>query len=170
VIGHELTHGFDNTGRKFDKFGNMFDWWENESAAEFEKRAECFRKEYDEFIVNGHHLNGLITLGENIADNGGVKLSLATYTSWAESTKHSHNDQLLPSLNMTRSQQFFLSMAQIWCGSATKEKVLQNILTNPHSHGKYRVNGVFQNVPQFAESFHCRSTSALNVKERCNIW
>jgi len=170
VIGHELTHGFDNTGRKFDKFGNMMDWWGNDSATEFEKRSECFRQEYDGFIVNGHHLNGLITLGENIADNGGIKLSYAAYKSWLKSTKEFGKDKLLPSLNMTRPQQFFLSMAQVWCGSSTKEKVLQNIFTNPHSYSKYRVNGVVQNFPEFSSSFHCSTNAALNVKQRCNIW
>jgi len=170
VIGHELTHGFDNNGRKFDKFGNMMDWWKNQSAAEFEKRSECFRKEYDQFTVDGYHLNGVITLGENIADNGGVKLSYAAYRRCIESRKERDKDKLLPSMNMTRSQQFFLSMAQVWCGSSTKEKVLQNVLTNPHSDRKYRVNGVVRNIAQFAESFHCSSTAALNAKERCSIW
>ena len=73
-MGHELTHGFDNTGRQFDKHGNMVDWWGNASAQEFIKRSQCFRDEYDKFEVNGLHLNGLVTLGENIADNGGLKL------------------------------------------------------------------------------------------------
>jgi predicted metalloendopeptidase len=170
IIGHELMHSFDNTGRQFDKYGNMVDWWGNGSAKEFLKRSQCFKEEYSKFEVNGHRLNGLTTLGENIADNGGMKLSYAAYNRWVKMNDNEASDKVLPGLNMTRDQLFFLSSAQIWCGSSTDQSIVQSILTDPHSNRRYRVNGVVRNMPNFAQSFFCSKKAALNPKERCTLW
>jgi predicted metalloendopeptidase len=170
IIGHEFLHGFDNTGRQFDKFGNMVEWWGNASAQEYVKRSKCFQDEYSKFEVNGHRLNGLLTLGENIADNGGLKLSYAAYNRWASKNTDETRDQLLPGLNMTRSQQFFLAAAQVWCGSATEQAVVQSIQTDEHSPGRYRVIGAFRNTLEFAEAFSCSKTAALNPPEKCSMF
>jgi len=176
IIGHELTHGFDNNGRRFDKNGNMFDWWSNESSLEYENRTRCFREQYDEFVVNGRHVNGLITLGENIADNGGLKLSYAAYLSWMTSygrnavLLENSEDKLIPGLNMTRYQQFFLSLAQTWCGSSTDKIMNVDLVVNKHSLRRFRIPGMLANMAAFYEHFNCVNPTTTNHNKQCSIW
>lgn len=168
IIGHELTHGFDNSGRHYDKYGNMMDWWGNSSAIAFNQRSQCLVEEYDSFQVYNEHIDGLSTLGENIADNGGMKISLQAYKEWL--TNHSGQDELLPGLNMTSLQQFFLSFAQVWCTYYSQQYAIEAIVTDPHSNAKYRVNGVLQNIPEFSQAFSCPSDSPMNPKKKCSLW
>jgi predicted metalloendopeptidase len=176
IIGHELTHAFDNNGRRFDKNGNMFDWWSNKSSEEFDNRTKCFLQQYDDFVVNGQHVSGLLTLGENIADNGGLKLSYAAYNNWVKAYGRNNvlledsEDKLLPALNMTRDQQFFLSMAQTWCGSSTENIINLNLITNKHSIRRFRVVGMLTNMAAFYEHFNCVTSTDMNHGKRCGIW
>uniref|UniRef100_A0A8C5L0I7 Membrane metallo-endopeptidase-like 1 n=1 Tax=Jaculus jaculus TaxID=51337 RepID=A0A8C5L0I7_JACJA len=170
VIGHEITHGFDDNGRNFDKHGNMLDWWSNFSAQHFREQSECMVYQYGNFSwdLAGHqNVNGLSTLGENIADNGGVRQAYKAYLQWmAEGGK----DQLLPGLELTYSQLFFINYAQVWCGSYRPEFAIQSIKTDVHSPLKYRVLGSLQNMDAFAEAFHCPQGTPMHPKERCRVW
>jgi len=176
IIGHEVTHGFDNMGRRFDMNGNMLDWWSNKSSEVFEKRSQCFIEQYNEYTVNGQHVNGRSTLGENIADNGGLKLSYAAYNTWLKNHEGKdvlleHNeDPLLPSLNMTRHQQFFLAMAQTWCASFTDQATKTQLTSDPHSPPMFRVKGVLRNFPAFYEHFNCASSTSCMENKQCSLW
>ncbi|KAM6172342.1 membrane metallo-endopeptidase-like 1 isoform 2-T2 [Erethizon dorsatum] len=170
VIGHEITHGFDDNGRNFDKNGNMLDWWSNFSAQHFWERSECMIRQYSNYswdLAENQTVNGVSTLGENIADNGGVRQAYKAYLKWmAEGGK----DQLLPGLELTYKQLFFVNYAQVWCGSYRPEFAVQSIKTDVHSPLKYRVLGSLQNLPAFADAFHCAQGSPMHPKQRCRIW
>ncbi|XP_051027072.1 membrane metallo-endopeptidase-like 1 [Acomys russatus] len=170
VIGHEITHGFDDNGRNFDKNGNMLDWWSNFSAQHFRQQSECMIYQYGNFsweLADNQNVNGFSTLGENIADNGGVRQAYKAYLQWlAEGGK----DQRLPGLNLTYAQLFFVNYAQVWCGSYRPEFALQSIKTDAHSPLKYRVLGSLQNLAAFSEAFHCPQGSLMHPKKRCRIW
>jgi putative endopeptidase len=165
VIGHELTHGFDDQGRKFDGKGNLHDWWTSEDAQEFEKRANCLADEYSSFTaVDSVKLNGKLTLGENTADNGGVRLGyMALLDELAAKS--------LPKIDgFTPEQRLFLAYGQIWCENQTDEVARLSALTNPHSPGKYRVNGVVQNMPEFQKAFGCRAGQPMVRQPPCRVW
>ncbi|XP_058920787.1 membrane metallo-endopeptidase-like 1 [Kogia breviceps] len=170
VIGHEITHGFDDNGRNFDKDGNMLDWWSNFSARHFRKQAECMVYQYGNYswdLAGNQTVNGFSTLGENIADNGGVRQAYKAYLKWvAEGGK----DQQLPGLELTYKQLFFLGYAQVWCGSYRPEFAIQSIRTDVHSPLKYRVLGSLQNLAAFADAFHCARGSPMHPKVRCRVW
>ncbi|KAK2194153.1 hypothetical protein NP493_2g15008 [Ridgeia piscesae] len=168
IMGHELTHAFDNTGRLFDKAGNMKSWWTDQSSNAFKKHTQCMVNQYNEFTVGKKHINGKVTLGENIADNGGLKTSYHAYMSWLQ--KHDDAGALLPALNMTNQQLFFLSFAQVWCTYYTPEYALLSLDTDPHSYTKYRVIGTLSNTPQFAKAFACPANSKMNPSHRCAVW
>lgn len=168
IMGHEITHGFDNAGSQYDKHGNMVDWWGNQSAQQFNHLAQCFVDEYNQFIVYEHHENGVSTLGENIADNGGLRISYNALQTWLSDNRY--NDAMLPGLNMTHSQQFFLSFAQTWCSAYQPRYAIMLLANDVHSNARYRVNGVVRNMPEFAESFSCRSDSKLNPSNKCTLW
>jgi endothelin-converting enzyme/putative endopeptidase len=168
VIGHELTHGFDDEGRQFDAAGNLRDWWSPAVATEFESRAKCVEKQFDGFVpVDDAHIKGKLTLGENIADLGGVKLAFATFER-AEKERPS-----TPAIDgFTPEQQFFLGFAQGWCANYREEALRLLVATNPHSPPKYRVDGPLSNLPEFASSFACKPGSPMvrPSGERCEIW
>uniref|UniRef100_H0VFW5 Membrane metalloendopeptidase like 1 n=1 Tax=Cavia porcellus TaxID=10141 RepID=H0VFW5_CAVPO len=170
VIGHEITHGFDDNGRNFDKNGNMLDWWSNFSAHHFRQQSECMIHQYGNYswdLADNQNVNGFSTLGENIADNGGVRQAYKAYLKWmAEGGK----DQLLPGLELTYKQLFFINYAQVWCGSYRPEFAIQSIKTDVHSPLKYRVLGSLQNLPAFANAFNCAPGSPMRPKQRCRIW
>ncbi|XP_023555294.1 membrane metallo-endopeptidase-like 1 isoform X4 [Octodon degus] len=170
VIGHEITHGFDDNGRNFDKNGNMLDWWSNFSAQNFREQSECMIHQYGNYsweLAENQSVNGFSTLGENIADNGGVRQAYKAYLKWmAEGGK----DQLLPGLELTYKQLFFVNYAQVWCGSYRPEFAVQSIKTDVHSPLKYRVLGSLQNLPAFADAFHCAQGTPMHPKQRCRIW
>ncbi|XP_036918026.1 membrane metallo-endopeptidase-like 1 [Sturnira hondurensis] len=170
VIGHEITHGFDDNGRNFDKNGNMLDWWSNFSAQHFQTRSECMVYQYGNYswdLAEQQKVNGFSTLGENIADNGGVRQAYKAYLKWrAEGGR----DQHLPGLELTLDQIFFISYAQVWCGSYRPEFAIQSIKTDVHSPLKYRVLGSLQNLAAFANAFHCARGTPMHPLVRCRIW
>uniref|UniRef100_A0A2K6K9V8 Membrane metalloendopeptidase like 1 n=1 Tax=Rhinopithecus bieti TaxID=61621 RepID=A0A2K6K9V8_RHIBE len=170
VIGHEITHGFDDNGRNFDKNGNMMDWWSNFSTQHFREQSECMIYQYSNYswdLADEQNVNGFNTLGENIADNGGVRQAYKAYLKWmAEGGK----DQQLPGLDLTHEQLFFISYAQVWCGSYRPEFAVQSIKTDVHSPLKYRVLGSLQNLAAFADTFHCAQGTPMHPKERCRVW
>ncbi|MEE6483795.1 hypothetical protein FKM82_013658 [Ascaphus truei] len=138
VIGHEITHGFDDNGRNFDKDGNMFDWWSNFSAMHFKDQSRCMVHQYGNYtweLAGGQNVSGIITLGENIADNGGVRQAYKAYLKWVQ--RHGKEPKL-PGLNLTHKQLFFLNFAQVWCGSYRPEYARHSIKTDVHSPFKYR--------------------------------
>ena len=165
VVGHELTHGFDDEGRKFDGQGNLHDWWTPEDAKEFEKRAQCLVDEYSNFTaVADVKLKGELTLGENTADNGGLRIA---YMALLDDIA----GRSLPLIDgFTPEQRLFLGYAQIWCEHETDESARLSALTNPHSPGKYRVNGVVGNMPEFQKAFGCRPGQPMVRKPQCRAW
>jgi putative endopeptidase len=165
VMGHELTHGFDDQGRHFDAEGNLRDWWTPEDAKEFEKRAECFIKEYSAFTpVDDVHLNGKLTLGENTADNGGVRLAFRALMKSLEGQPRPKIDGFTP------QQRFFLAYGQIWCQNTRPEASRLRAQTDPHSPGRYRVNGVLGNMPEFREAFACHESQSMVHAPACRVW
>ncbi len=165
VMGHEMTHGFDDQGRQFDAEGNLRDWWTPEDAKEFEKRAECFIKEYSAFTpVDDVHLNGKLTLGENTADNGGVRLAFMALMKSLEGKPQ-------PKVNgFTPQQRFFLGWGQIWCQNTRPEMARMLAQTDPHSPSRDRVNGVLGNMPEFREAFACREGQPMVHAPACRVW
>ena len=165
VIGHELTHGFDDEGRKFDPKGNLRDWWTAQDAAEFEKRAKCVADEYSHFSpVDEVKLNGKLTLGENTADNGGLRIAyMALLEDIAAKT-------IPPIDGFTPQQRLFLGYAQVWCENVTDEAERLSAATNPHSPGRFRVNGVVQNMPEFQKAFGCTVGQPMVRRPACHVW
>ncbi|KAK6114666.1 Peptidase M13 family protein [Brugia pahangi] len=171
VMGHELTHGFDDDGSLYDMNGNLNNWWSKESYKNFRNKAQCFIEQYDSYKVpnTDFKVNGKLTLGENIADNGGIKQSFRAYKKYIEQIGHSAHK--LPGMSkFTDEQIFFLSFAQVWCGHQTKEAQIKQVLTNEHSPAKYRVNGPLSNLPEFSQAFNCSFGSLLNPQKRCSVW
>src|ERR1700733_12875352 len=166
VMGHELTHGFDDQGRQFDAEGNLHNWWTPEDAAEFEKRAQCFIDEYSAFTpVDGVHLNGKLTLGENTADNGGVHLAfMALMKSLEGKPQPPKIDGLTP------QQRFFLAWGQAWCGNTRLEMSRLLAQTDPHSPSRDRVNGVVGNMPEFGAAFACHAGQPMIHAPACRVW
>jgi endothelin-converting enzyme/putative endopeptidase len=164
VIGHELTHGFDDEGRQFDAHGNLQDWWTATDSKAFDDRAACFVQEYSSFTpVDDLHLNGKLTLGENTADNGGLRLALMALLSTIG------NDQRKTD-GFTPEQRFFLSFAQVWCENQTPEALRLRAQTDPHSPGLFRVNGVVRNMPEFEKAFSCQAKQPMVASNACRVW
>lgn len=138
VIGHEITHGFDDKGRLFDKDGNLQRWWHEQSIDEFRARAQCLIDQYNSYVlpVVNENVNGDNTQGENIADNGGIKHAFMAYKEWL--VEHPHHDETLPGINATGEQLFFLNFAQIWCGASRPEAARNKLKTALHSPGRFR--------------------------------
>jgi endothelin-converting enzyme/putative endopeptidase len=165
VMGHELTHGFDDQGRQFDAEGNLRDWWTPEDVKEFEQRADCFIKEYSAFTpVDDVHLNGKLTLGENTADNGGVRLAFMALMKSTEGKPQPKIDGFTP------QQRFFLAWGQAWCQNERPEMARLLAQTDPHSPARDRVNGVLGNMPEFREVFACRAGQPLVHAPACRVW
>jgi endothelin-converting enzyme/putative endopeptidase len=165
VMGHELTHGFDDQGRQFGPEGNLRNWWTPEDAKEFENRAECFIKEYSAFTpVDDVHLNGKLTLGENSADNGGVHLAFMALMKSLEQKPEPKIDGFTP------QQRFFLGYAQVWCQNVRPEASRLRAQTDPHSPGRYRVNGVLGNMPEFRDAFACHAGQPMVHAPACRVW
>jgi endothelin-converting enzyme/putative endopeptidase len=164
VIGHEMTHGFDDQGRKFDADGNLRDWWTAEDGAEFEKRAACIADEYSSFTsVDDVKLNGRLTLGENTADNGGVRIALMALLD----TLKGKQDKLD---GYTPEQRHFLGFAQVWCENMSPQEARNRAMTDPHSPGRFRVNGTLQNMPEFQKAFSCKAGQPLVSANACRVW
>ncbi len=168
IVGHELTHGFDDEGRLFDGNGNLKDWWTPEDAKKFEEKAECVVNEYDNFVpVDDLHVNGKLTLGENTADNGGLRLAFLAFLADA---KRKDIDLDKPQDGFTPIQQFFLGHAQNWCGTTRPQQVRLQVQTDPHSPREFRANGVVQNMPEFGKAFHCKVGQPMMPAKVCRVW
>ena len=165
TVGHELTHGFDDEGRQFDAQGNLRDWWTPEDAKQFEKRASCISDQYSKYvIIDDIKINGKLTLGEDVADLGGLLLA---YVAWKEDTK---NQKLEPIDGLTPEQRFFVGYGQSWCGHVRDESKRLRATIDPHSPMKYRTNGVVSNMPQFEEAFHCKAGQPMVNANSCRVW
>jgi predicted metalloendopeptidase len=167
VIGHEMTHGFDDEGRQFDASGNLRDWWSAESSAKFKERSQTIVTQYSEYEpLPGLHLNGELTQGENIADIGGVKLAYAALQKAQAGKTPQKIDGYTP------EQRFFLSYAQIWRGKQRDEDTKLRVNTDPHSPGHYRVNGPLSNLTEFQKAFNLPDNSPMvrPPDKRANIW
>jgi putative endopeptidase len=165
TVGHELTHGFDDEGRQFDAHGNLRDWWTAEDGKEFEKRASCISDQYSSYtVIDDIKINGKLTLGEDVADLGGLLLA---YMAWKDDTK---NQKLEPLDDLTPDQRFFVGYGQSWCGQTRDETKRMRATVDPHSPEKYRTNGVVSNMPQFQEAFHCKAGSPMVNENKCRVW
>ena len=168
VIGHELTHGFDDEGRQYDADGNLKEWWTKQDGAEFDKLADCFVNEYGGFSpTQGVELNGRLTLGENTADNGGIHLAFAALM---DVMKKKGVSLTATTDGYTPEQQFFIGFAQVWCNNERPEESRVLAETDPHSPGRFRVNGVVSNMPEFSQAFSCKSTDKMFAAHSCRVW
>jgi endothelin-converting enzyme/putative endopeptidase len=165
VLGHELTHAFDDEGRQFDGNGNLRDWWTAADAREFEKRAACISDQYSDYtVVENVKINGKLTLGEDAADLGGLILA---YKAWQAGTQ---NQQLVPIDGFTPEKRFFIGYAQGWCTNVTPELLRMKAVTDPHSPEKYRTNGVVSNMPEFQKAFQCAPAQPMVRDNQCRVW
>lgn len=170
VIGHEIIHGFDDNGRNYDKDGNMYDWWSNYSASNFKVQSGCMVHQYGNYswdLAGGQNVSGISTLGENIADNGGVRQAYKAYLKWV---KREGEEVELPGMNLTHKQLFFLNFAQVWCGSYRPEYASQAIKIDVHTPLQFRVIGSLQNFEAFAEAFQCSSGEVMHPTKKCRVW
>ena len=165
VIGHELTHGFDDQGRQYDPKGNLSDWWTEEDAKEFKERASCVDKQYSGYTAIGDlKLNGKLTLGENVADNGGLRIA---YMAFMDTLAN----KTVPKVEgFTPEQRLFLGWGQIWCINTKEEASRLRALTDPHSPGQYRVNGTVSNMPEFQKAFACTQGQPMVRENACRVW
>lgn len=169
VIGHELTHGFDDQGRKYDPQGNLHDWWTAQDGKEFEKRVSCVADEYSNFVaVDDLKLNGRLTLGENTADNGGARIALMALEHMIADDKTGKEGDKID--GYTPEQRFFLGFGRVWCEKRRPEIARTRVLTDPHSPGKYRVNGVVQNMPEFQKAWGCKAGQPMVAENACHVW
>jgi endothelin-converting enzyme/putative endopeptidase len=165
VIGHELTHGFDDQGSQFDADGNLRDWWTPEDRQRFDARARCLEEQYGHFVtVDALTLNGKLTLGENIADNGGLRMAyLAMLARFA-------GKEPPPVEGRTARQRFFLGWAHVWCENRTDAIARKATAMDPHAPGRYRVNGPVSNMPEFREAFGCAGAAPMVNQHACRVW
>jgi putative endopeptidase len=172
VIGHELTHGFDDEGRQFDGKGNFADWWTPADSKQFTERADCVVNEFNGFVaVDDLHVNGKLTLGENLADLGGLKLAFLAYLDRAQKAGVDLQQKGSAEYGgLTPHQQFFVAFGQHWCENIRPEDLRLGIETDPHSPAKFRVNGVVTNLPEFQRAFACKTGQPMAPANRCTIW
>jgi putative endopeptidase len=165
VVGHELTHGFDDQGSQFDAKGNMSNWWQPETEKAFKQRTQCVIDQYSKYPAGGGTLNGALTVGENIADIGGIKLALAAYRALrANATDTDIAD------GFTEDQQFFLSFGQTWCAKSRPEYEAMLVTVDPHSPPRWRVNGAMTATPEFAKAFRCKMGAKMRPANACVVW
>jgi putative endopeptidase len=167
IIGHEMTHGFDDEGRKFDSTGNLRDWWTEQDGKEFERRAQCIADEYSGFEATpGVKLNGKLTLGENTADNGGTRIALMAL----ESTLAAEGKSDEKIEGFSPEQTFFIAFGQSWCANLTPELLRLKAQSDPHSTPQFRVNGVVSNMPEFQKAFGCKKGQPMVRDNACHVW
>lgn len=169
VLGHELTHGFDNSGRHFDSNGNVRQWWTNETISEYTEKTDCFVKHYNSYyeVEVDDYIDGERTLGENIADNGGLREAVVAYDKWK--ARHG-KEPLLPGFtDLTHEQLVFLSFAHLWCESYTPVS-LKWIMQDSHCPGHVRLHGVLKNSNEFSKAWKCPVGSNMNPAKKCRLW
>jgi putative endopeptidase len=168
VVGHELTHGFDDQGSQFDGHGNLSDWWTPEDRKKFDQMTDCEVKEYGSFTAVGDaKINGKLTLGENTADNGGIRLALMAFL---DDAKRRNIDLDAKEDGYTALQQFFLGFGQTWCNNMRPEMVRLQVQTDPHSPDTFRINGVVQNMHEFGKAFGCKAGQPMMPVNACHVW
>ena len=186
MIGHEITHGFDDRGRQFDKDGNNMNWWDPQTDLNFRNHTQCIVDQYSNYTVpeNGLQVNGVNTQGENIADNGrradapatldslvattgGLKEAFRAYKKWVGD--HG-SEKSLPGLSYTPDQLFWISAANVWCGKYRSEVLKLRVLVGSHSPPMFRVIGPMSNIREFADSFSCPLGSNMNPHSKCSVW
>ncbi|XP_031331522.1 neprilysin-2-like isoform X2 [Photinus pyralis] len=169
IVGHEMTHGFDNRGRLCDKEGCVRNWWSDKTQKAFLEKAQCIIEQYGNYTFPELNLtiNGVNTLGENIADNGGIKQAYSAYNKWAKLNKA---ELQLPGLNYTPNQMFWISAAQIWCSKYTDKYFKYLLKHDPHSPAEYRIIGPFSNSENFTRDFNCPLGSPMNPIKKCSVW
>ncbi|XP_032080816.1 endothelin-converting enzyme-like 1 [Thamnophis elegans] len=167
IIGHELTHGYDDWGGQYDRYGNLMHWWTEASYSKFRQKAECIVNLYDNFTVYNQRVNGKHTLGENIADMGGLKLAYYAYQKWVR--EHGPENPLLW-LKYTHEQLFFIAFAQNWCIKRRSQSIYLQVLTDKHAPEHYRVLGSVSQFEEFGRVFHCPKDSPMNPTHKCSVW
>ena len=165
TIGHELTHDFDDEGRKFDAQGNLRDWWTKEDAVKFNERIACVRDQYAEYIVvDDIHINSKLTSGEDVADLGGLLLA---YMAWKNATQ---GKDLQPIDGFTPDQRFYIGYAQWACENDRPEELRLRALTDQHSPARYRINGIISDLPEFRKAFSCKAGQPMVREKVCRVW
>ncbi|KAJ8680665.1 hypothetical protein QAD02_016452 [Eretmocerus hayati] len=169
ILGHELTHGFDNSGRRFDSHGNLKQWWSNETISKYTSKTTCFVDQYNEFYLPeiADHIDGELTLGENIADNGGLREAYSAYQRW--SNEHGRESLLPGFVDFTHDQLFFMSYAHIWCESYTPQ-ALHWMMYDPHCPGPVRLRMTLRNSQHFSKIWRCPKGSPMNPNKKCELW
>ena len=166
MIGHEITHGFDDQGSKFDAEGNLKTWWTAEDRAKFEERASCVADQFSSYEVQPKlFMNGRLTLGENIGDFGGLTIAYDAFMKSLEGKPRPANID-----GFTPEQRFFLGWAQVWASKSTLEAERLQVQTDPHALARWRVNGPMSNMPQFAKAWGCRTGNKMIREKVCEIW
>ncbi|CDW53413.1 Peptidase M13 domain containing protein [Trichuris trichiura] len=170
IIGHEMTHAFDQTGSLYDEHGNEVNWWSTESKSRFKNATQCLIRDYAQYCFQELRtcINGRATLNENLADLGGLTVAHTAYKLWK--SRHGGDEPGLPLLDITMDQLFFLSFASFWCGQTNEKTLRSQLQTASHSPGKYRVIGPLRNYAPFARAFNCPDDSYMNRMQRCNLW
>lgn len=168
IVGHELTHGFDDQGSQFDGYGNLSGWWSAEDRKKFDDMTDCEVKEYGNFTAIDHlKVNGQLTLGENTADNGGIRLA---YLAFLADAKRKGIDLDAKQDGYTPAQQFFIAFGQNWCENIRPQRLRLLVQTNPHSPEEFRANGVVQNMPAFGQAFNCKVGQPMMPADACHVW
>jgi len=167
-MGHEITHGFDDSGRQFDGHGNLEDWWTKEDGDKFTQKAQCIVDEYAQFSVGDTHLNGKLTLGENTADNGGLRLAYMAFL--ARAAQEGIDPDKKSADGYTPIQEMFLGFAQDWCAVWRPELERLIATTDPHSPDRFRTKGVLVNMPEFGKAFGCKVGQPMVPEKTCRVW
>ncbi|KAI6196414.1 Neprilysin-1 [Aphelenchoides besseyi] len=172
VIGHEISHAYDDQGSQFDAQGNLHNWWSSETQNMFKNLTKCIVDQYGAYEVagtGGMKINGILTQGENIADNGGIRTAYRAYRAYIK--KQGQEEKRLPGYETyTNDQIFFIAYAQTWCGRSKPEAAIRQLLIDPHSPMRFRVNGVLQNQPEFGTAFRCGANANMAPAKRCRVW
>ncbi|XP_034341153.1 phosphate-regulating neutral endopeptidase PHEX [Arvicanthis niloticus] len=173
IVGHEFTHGFDNNGRKYDKNGNLDPWWSVDSEEKFKEKTKCMINQYSNYYWKkaGLNVKGKRTLGENIADNGGLREAFRAYRKWINDRRHGVEEPLLPGITFTNNQLFFLSYAHVRCNSYRPEAAREQVQIGAHTPPQFRVNGAISNFEEFQKAFNCPPNSTMNRgADSCRLW
>ncbi|XP_069015864.1 phosphate-regulating neutral endopeptidase PHEX [Embiotoca jacksoni] len=173
IVGHELTHGFDNNGRKYDKNGNLDQWWSNSSVTAFNEKTHCVIEQYNNYYWGeaGLNVRGKRTLAENIADNGGIREAFRAYRRWVDESRGGAEEPLLPGVELNNNQLFFVSYAHVRCNAYRPEAAREQVQSGAHSPPKYRVIGAMSNYEEFRKAFSCPESSAMNRGAKsCRVW
>ena len=168
IVGHELTHGFDDQGSKYDKGGQLADWFTTETRQMFDERAECLVRQYNDYTFMGHNVNGAYSLGENMADLGGLRQALLAYRSWV--ARAGVEEATLPGMEISNEQALFVAYAQTWCGKVAESRAKFTAQESVHAPDMVRINGPVSNMEEFATAFKCKGTDAMNPVDKCKVW